>query len=102
MDPTPPDPATEFEAGATPPAGATLRHDGKDVGRLTSVAPLAGGSGAVALGYVGRVVPVPAAFSYQRRIGDKARLEIFDETGHVPQLERPLRFNRVLEEFLSE
>ncbi len=49
-----------------------------------------------------RVVPVPAAFSYRRRIGDNARLEIFDETGHVPQLERSLRFNRVLDEFLSE
>jgi pimeloyl-ACP methyl ester carboxylesterase len=47
-----------------------------------------------------RVVPVPAAFSYQRRIPN-ARLEIFDETGHVPQLERPVRFNRVLESFLS-
>ncbi len=49
-----------------------------------------------------RVVPVPAAFSYARRIGDNARLEIFDETGHVPQLERPVRFNRLLDEFLAE
>ena len=49
-----------------------------------------------------RVVPVPAAFSYQRRIGFNARLEIFDGTGHVPQLERPVRFNRLLEEFLAE
>jgi pimeloyl-ACP methyl ester carboxylesterase len=30
-----------------------------------------------------------------------ARLEIFDDTGHVPMLERPARFNRVLEEFLA-
>ncbi|MCE3265299.1 MAG: alpha/beta hydrolase fold protein [Solirubrobacterales bacterium] len=49
-----------------------------------------------------RVVPVPAAFSYQRRIGSNARLEIFDGTGHVPQLERPVRFNGLLEEFLAE
>jgi len=49
-----------------------------------------------------RVVPVPAALAYQRRIGDNAELEIFDETGHVPQLERPVRFNRLLERFLSE
>jgi pimeloyl-ACP methyl ester carboxylesterase len=48
-----------------------------------------------------RVVPVPAAFSYRRRIGDNARLEIFDETGHVPMLERPVRFNRLLDEFLA-
>ena len=49
-----------------------------------------------------RVVPVPAALAYERRIGDNARLEIFDHTGHVPQLERPVRFNRVLEGFLVQ
>jgi pimeloyl-ACP methyl ester carboxylesterase len=49
-----------------------------------------------------RVVPVPAALAYKRRIGDNAELEIFDECGHVPQIERPVRFNRVLERFLSE
>lgn len=47
-----------------------------------------------------RVVPVPAAISYHRRI-PHSRLEIFERTGHVPQLERPLRFNVLLEEFLS-
>ena len=49
-----------------------------------------------------RVVPVPAALSYKRRIGDNAELHIFDETGHVPQMERPVRFNRLLSEFLAE
>jgi pimeloyl-ACP methyl ester carboxylesterase len=48
-----------------------------------------------------RVVPVPAAYSYQRRIPG-ARLEIFEHTGHLPQLERPARFNRLVEEFLGE
>jgi pimeloyl-ACP methyl ester carboxylesterase len=48
-----------------------------------------------------RVVPVPAALSYRKRIGDNATLEIFDRCGHVPQLERPVRFNRLLERFLS-
>jgi len=48
-----------------------------------------------------RVVPVPAAFAYKQRIGDNPELIIFDECGHVPQIERPLRFNRVLEKFLS-
>jgi pimeloyl-ACP methyl ester carboxylesterase len=47
-----------------------------------------------------RIVPVPAARAYQRRIGDNADLVIFDECGHVPQMERPVRFNRVVEEFL--
>jgi pimeloyl-ACP methyl ester carboxylesterase len=48
-----------------------------------------------------RVTPVPAAFSYKRRIGENAELVIFDECGHVPQLERPVRFNRLLERFLA-
>ena len=48
-----------------------------------------------------RVVPVPAALSYKRRIGKNAELEIFDECGHVPQIERPVRFNRLLDQFLS-
>ena len=47
-----------------------------------------------------RVVPIPAAFSYKRRIGDNAELEIFDRCGHVPQMERPVRFNRIVERFL--
>ncbi len=48
-----------------------------------------------------RVVPVPAALSYKRRIGDNAELHIFDRTGHVPMIERPERFNRLLERFLA-
>jgi pimeloyl-ACP methyl ester carboxylesterase len=27
---------------------------------------------------------------------------IFVDTGHLPQLERPVRFNRILETFLAE
>jgi pimeloyl-ACP methyl ester carboxylesterase len=52
-------------------------------------------------GFNDRIVPVQAALSYRRRI-PQSRLEIFERTGHVPQLERPARFNRVLEEFLAE
>lgn len=48
-----------------------------------------------------RVVPVPAALAYQRRIGANAELVIFDECGHAPQLERPVRFNRLVEKFLA-
>ena len=47
-----------------------------------------------------RVVPVPAAFSYKRRI-EHTELHIFDETGHAPQMERPVRFNRLLRSFLT-
>ncbi len=48
-----------------------------------------------------RVVPVPAALSYEKRIGENAELVIFDRCGHVPQIERPVRFNRTLEDFLA-
>lgn len=48
-----------------------------------------------------RLVPVPAALSYKKRIGENAELVIFDECGHVPQLERPVRFNRVVGDFLE-
>lgn len=48
-----------------------------------------------------RVVPVPAALSYKRRIGENAELVIFDRCGHVPQIERPVRFNRTVEDFLA-
>jgi len=48
-----------------------------------------------------RVVPVPAAFSYKKRIGENAELVAFDDCGHVPQMERPVRFNRVVERFLA-
>jgi pimeloyl-ACP methyl ester carboxylesterase len=46
------------------------------------------------------VIPSAAALSYNRRI-PHSRLEIFERTGHVPQLERPQRFNALLDDFLS-
>lgn len=46
------------------------------------------------------VIPSAAAFSYNRRI-PHSRLEVFEDTGHVPQMERPERFNAVVEEFLE-
>jgi len=46
------------------------------------------------------VIPSVADHSYQRRI-PHAQLAIFEHTGHVPQMERPARFNRLLEEFLD-
>jgi pimeloyl-ACP methyl ester carboxylesterase len=49
-----------------------------------------------------RVVPVPAALSYKKRIGNNAELVIFDRCGHVPQMERPVRFNRLLARFLRD
>jgi pimeloyl-ACP methyl ester carboxylesterase len=46
------------------------------------------------------VIPSLAAHSYNRRI-PHSRLAIFENTGHVPQLERPVRFNALLDEFLD-
>jgi pimeloyl-ACP methyl ester carboxylesterase len=47
------------------------------------------------------VVPPADANEYARRIAG-ARLEVFDRCGHVPMAERPVRFNRLLEEFLGD
>jgi pimeloyl-ACP methyl ester carboxylesterase len=52
-------------------------------------------------GFDDRIVPVSAAVSYHRRI-PRSRLEIFERTGHVPQLERPSRFNAILNDFLAD
>ena len=46
------------------------------------------------------VVPVEAALGYHRLI-PRSRLEIFERTGHVPQLERPRRFNSLLDDFIA-
>lgn len=46
------------------------------------------------------IIPVGAAHSYKRRL-PSARLEVFEETGHIPQLEQPARFNALLDEFLA-
>jgi pimeloyl-ACP methyl ester carboxylesterase len=46
------------------------------------------------------VVPVSGAYEYEQLIPD-ARRVIFEETGHVPMLERPARFNALVEEFLT-
>lgn len=46
------------------------------------------------------IVPVEAALGYHKLI-PHSRLEIFERTGHVPQLERPARFNALLDEFIE-
>jgi pimeloyl-ACP methyl ester carboxylesterase len=48
-----------------------------------------------------QIVPVEAAIGYHRLIPG-SRLELFERTGHVPQMERPARFNALLDGFLSE
>lgn len=48
-----------------------------------------------------RLVPVRDATEYEELIAD-ARKVVYQRTGHVPQLERPARFNADLREFLGE
>jgi pimeloyl-ACP methyl ester carboxylesterase len=48
------------------------------------------------------LIPVEDAYEFQRLIGANARLEVFDDTGHLAMLERPSRFNALLEEFIAE
>jgi pimeloyl-ACP methyl ester carboxylesterase len=90
----------QIENGARGPAfgealHATIRHDIRE--RLPSIdIPTL-----IVWGFDDRVIPVQAALSYHRRI-PRSRLEIFERTGHVPQLERPARFNALLDEFLDQ
>lgn len=48
-----------------------------------------------------RIVPVEAAIGYHRLIPE-SRLELFERTGHVPQMERPERFNQLLDDFVTD
>jgi pimeloyl-ACP methyl ester carboxylesterase len=47
------------------------------------------------------LVPVSDAAEFKRLIGDNARAEIFEDTGHLPMLERPSRFNTLLADFIA-
>ncbi len=47
------------------------------------------------------LVPVGDATRYADLIGPNARVEIFEDTGHAPMLERPTRFNALLRGFLA-
>jgi pimeloyl-ACP methyl ester carboxylesterase len=47
------------------------------------------------------LVPVDDAEEYERLIGENARTVTFTDTGHVPMIERPTRFNELLRDFLS-
>jgi pimeloyl-ACP methyl ester carboxylesterase len=46
------------------------------------------------------IVPPADAAEYGRLLANSSTV-IFDRTGHCPQLERPVRFNRLLETFLA-
>jgi pimeloyl-ACP methyl ester carboxylesterase len=48
-----------------------------------------------------RVIPAADSLEFERHLSD-SRLVVFDRTGHVPMAERPVRFNRLLEQFIAE
>jgi len=48
-----------------------------------------------------RIVPVGGAYRYEQLIPNSRRV-IFEDTGHVPMIERPALFNRLLDDFLNE
>lgn len=48
-----------------------------------------------------RIVAPGDSLEYGRRLRN-SRTVVFDECGHVPMAERPVRFNRILETFLAE
>jgi pimeloyl-ACP methyl ester carboxylesterase len=47
------------------------------------------------------LVPIGDAARYERLIGANAEKVVFEDTGHMAMLERPDRFNRVLDSFLA-
>lgn len=47
------------------------------------------------------LVPRGDARDYVRLIGDNARREMFEDTGHLSMVERPTRFNELLAEFAA-
>jgi pimeloyl-ACP methyl ester carboxylesterase len=47
------------------------------------------------------LVPVADAYEFARLIGGNAHAVVFEDTGHLPMLERPSRFNRLLAEFIA-
>jgi pimeloyl-ACP methyl ester carboxylesterase len=89
----------EIASGAGKPGfidafGAVLDYDFRD--RLDDVTHPT----LIVWGRNDRIVPVDGAYEYERLIANSRR-EIFDDTGHVPMIERPHRFNALLDEFLS-
>ena len=86
-------------SGAKPAAGAAAadlgRYDVRD--RLGEIAcPTL-----IVWGAKDRVVPTSGADEFERVIPDTRKV-IFDDTGHVPMLERPVRFNALLADFIDE
>ncbi len=81
--------------GAGVAAGEIARYDFRD--RLEEIAcPVL-----IVWGDRDRVIPPSGADEFARLIPDSRKV-IFEDTGHVPMIERPVRFNALLEDFIAE
>ena len=47
------------------------------------------------------LIPVEDAYEFERLIGANARVEVFEDTGHLAMVERPTRFNALLDAFIA-
>ncbi len=80
--------------GFAPAIRAIRGHDSRD--RLAGI----GTPTLVVWGQNDQIVPVGDAFRYHRQIPG-SQMEIFERTGHMLQLERPARFNALLDDFTA-
>ena len=90
----------EFANGATTRRASCPRSGAAGI-RLPRPAGASPGPDADRVGRDDRVIPRHDALEFERHLSD-SRLVVFDRCGHVPMAERPVRFNRLLERFLSE
>lgn len=82
-------------AGFIPAFDALMRHSFRDNLERIEVPVL------IVWGRNDILVPVEDAEMYEHLIGENARSVIFDDTGHLPMLERPGRFNELLAGFIA-
>jgi pimeloyl-ACP methyl ester carboxylesterase len=82
-------------SGFIPAFDALMRHSFRDNLERIEVPVL------IVWGLNDILVPVEDAKMYEHLIGENARSVIFDDTGHLPMLERPGRFNELLAAFIA-
>lgn len=92
--------ATELVAGANAPGfipafAALMGYSFRDRLERIEVPTL------IVWGRNDMLVPVDDAEMFEHLIGDNAHSVIFEDTGHLPMLERPSRFNELLAGFLA-
>ena len=80
--------------GFLPALSACIGYDIRDRLEDVEVATL------IVWGLNDRLIPASDALEFGRRLSHSETV-IFDRCGHVPMVERPVRFNRVLEAFLA-